>query len=135
MGSQGQTTVAQAERAVKLAHQRAVRAAKRESAARAVLAQTREYTKLYGAATGRWTRLVVGRFAASDVPTVMRLIDAESEGDRLAHNASSGCAGLLQLHPCWYSGKWSFDPYTARLNLSFAREVRDLCGWGSWSTY
>jgi len=135
-GPHGETSVKQARAAVVRAERAAARAAKRLREARAVLRETRAANALYGARVGRWLRLARRTgWAWVDMPTLMRIIAAESIGDREALNCYSRCAGLLQLHPCWYAGRWHFDPYNARLNLRYGLRVRRLCGWRAWVTY
>jgi len=63
----------------------------------------------------------------------MRVMDAESGGSYLAVNSSSGCAGLLQLAPCHWSGQ--FDPYVPRNNLAYSLKLRRSSGWSPWVTY
>jgi soluble lytic murein transglycosylase-like protein len=85
---------------------------------------------------GRWVRLSRRTgWPWAEFATLTRIIDAESDGIPTAVNSSSECAGLLQLAPCWYSGKWQFDPYDPRLNLLYGLRVWRLCGWGAWVTY
>ncbi len=89
----------------------------------------------YGYAVGRWTTLAcaVG-WPRREVPTLCRIVRAESGGNPRAYNPS-GCAGLLQLSRYWYRVKWSFDPFNARANLRHGRMVWRLCGWDAWVTY
>jgi soluble lytic murein transglycosylase-like protein len=85
---------------------------------------------------GRWVRLARrAGWPWAEFGTLMRIVDAESNGQPAAVNSSSGCAGLLQLHPCWYAGRWHFDPTIARLNLRYGLRVWRLSGWGAWVTY
>lgn len=89
----------------------------------------------YGGGVERWRGLAleVG-WSAAELPTLLRIMRAESGGNPRAYNASSGCAGLLQLAPCWYH-KWSFDPFDPRLNLAYGLRVKQACGWGAWVTW
>lgn len=132
----GAFSVPQARKQYRVAHERAVRAAKRESRARYVLSATRTYVRLYGPRVGRWTRLALDvGWPRAELGTLFRVIAAESGGDPFAVNASSRCAGLLQLHPCWYSGSFFFNPYDARENLRIGLWLRRNAGWQSWVTY
>ena len=132
----GACPVWQAERDVKAAKRAVARAEARLSEARRVLAETKRATALYGNRVGRWVRLSrrVG-WPWAEFATLTRIIDAESGGIPTAVNSSSGCAGLLQLAPCWYDGRWQFDPYNPRLNLRYGLRVWRLCSWDAWSTY
>lgn len=85
---------------------------------------------------GPWGALAASvGWSESELPTLRRIIEAESGGNPRAHNSSSGCAGLLQLHPCWYNGYWHFDPYDPRLNLLYGLKVKRMYGWSQWSTW
>lgn len=88
---------------------------------------------IYG---GPWGALAVSvGWSEEELPTLRRIIEAESGGNPRAYNSSSGCAGLLQLHPCWYNDYWHFDPYDPRLNLLYGLKVKRMYGWSQWSTY
>jgi len=63
----------------------------------------------------------------------MRIIDAESGGVPYAVNAYSGCSGLLQLHPCHWSGR--YDPLVPRLNLRGGLRLWRGSGWQPWVTW
>jgi hypothetical protein len=67
------------------------------------------------------------------MPTLARIIAAESGGNPSAYNASSGCAGLLQLAPCHYRGR--FDPLRPRANLACGLKLWRGSGWQPWTTY
>lgn len=98
---------------------------------RRIAAERRAVT--YG---GPWGALAVSvGWSESELPTLRRIIEAESAGNPRAYNAESGCAGLLQLHPCWYNDYWHFDPYDPRLNLLYGLKVKRMYGWDQWSTY
>ena len=134
--AQGACPVWQAERDVQAAKRAVARAEARLREARRVLAATERATALYGARTGRWVRLSRRTgWPWPELPTLTRVIDAESNGRPAAVNSATGCAGLLQLHPCWYAGRWQFDPTIPRLNLRYGLRVWRLCGWGAWVTY
>lgn len=110
------------------------RAERRLAEARRVLAETRRYTDAYGASVGRWTRLARRvRWPWPQFPTLMRVMDAESNGSYTAANPYSGCAGLMQLAACWWSGIG--NPYDPKFNLRRSLYVQRHCGWGAWSTY
>jgi soluble lytic murein transglycosylase-like protein len=60
----------------------------------------------------------------------------ESSGRQNAYNASSACAGLLQLHPGWYRGHWGVpagDPFDPEYNLRTGRIIWGRCGWSPWA--
>jgi hypothetical protein len=62
----------------------------------------------------------------------MYVIDRESGGNPSVFNyEGSGCAGLLQLAPCHYSGR--FDPTNAKRNLSYGLRLWRGSGWAPWS--
>ncbi len=111
------------------AARKAAREAAREAAARAA-----QSTAVYGGGVERWRGLAleVG-WSEAELPTLLRIIRAESGGNPRAFNASSRCSGLLQLHPCWWDGRWSFDPFDPRLNLAYGLKVKRLSGWSAWS--
>lgn len=119
----------------RVARERAARKAARE-AARAAAARAAQSTASYGGGVERWRGLAleVG-WSEAELPTLLRIIRAESGGNPRACNASSRCAGLLQLHPCWWDGRWSFDPFDPRLNLAYGLKVKRLSGWSAWVTY
>lgn len=132
--AQGACPIWQAERDVKAAKRAVARAEARLREARRVLAATERATALYGARTGRWARLArrVG-WPWPQFPTLMRVMDAESNGSYTAANPYSGCAGLMQLAACWWSGIG--NPYDPKFNLRRSLYVQRHCGWGAWSTY
>ena len=108
------------------------RAEARLAEARRVLAATEAYSSDYGSNVGRWVRL--SRRVAwpwSAMPTLMFVIDRESNGDPAVYNWSgSGAAGLLQLMPLHYAGR--FDPTVARANLAYGRKLYVGSGWAPW---
>jgi len=57
------------------------------------------------------------------------IIMRESSGRVRALNSSSGCAGLLQLHPC-HGVKNPFDP---EVNLRAGLRLYRKCGWSPWA--
>lgn len=64
----------------------------------------------------------------------------ESGGWPLAYNGSSGCAGLMQLHPMFYTGQWAirgikevFRWQDPEINLRKAEGIQDDSGWGPWA--
>jgi hypothetical protein len=119
----------------RIAREKAERKAARE-AARAAAARAAQSTASYGGGVERWRGLAleVG-WSEAELPTLLRIIRAESGGNPRAFNASSRCSGLLQLHPCWWDGRWSFDPFDPRLNLAYGLKVKRLSGWSAWVTY
>lgn len=130
----GACSVKQARRDVAKAKVRLRRAMAQLRGAKHILSETRRATRAYGAATGRWVRL--GRRVGwpwREMQTLARIIAAESGGDPNACNASSGCAGLLQLAPCHYRGR--FDPYVPRANLAYGLKLWRGSGWQPWVTY
>ena len=132
----GPCSVSQARKYNRVAHRAYVRAAKRESQARYVLAATRRYSKMYGSSTGRWVKLALDvGWSRGELGTLMRIIDAESGGNPLAVNPTTRCSGLLQLHPCWWQGKWFFNPFDPKMNLRYGLIVKRTAGWASWTTY
>jgi len=84
-----------------------------------------------------WTR--------AEWPTVLYVMakrggTGESGGWPLAFNKSSGCAGLMQLHPMFYTGQWAiqgvkeaFNWRDPEVNLRKAEGVQDDSGWGPWA--
>jgi hypothetical protein len=84
-----------------------------------------------------WTR--------SEWPTVRYIMaerggTGESGGCPGAYNETSGCAGLMQLHPMFYTRRWpilgvkrAFDPFDPEENLRAAEGIQDDCGWGPWA--
>ncbi len=130
----GACSVKQARRDLVTAKVRVRRAKAQLREAERVLAETRRATRAYGAATGRWVRLSrrVG-WPWREMPTLARIIAAESGGNPSAYNASSGCAGLLQLAPCHYRGR--FDPLRPRANLACGLKLWRGSGWQPWTTY
>ena len=96
---------------------------------------TRLYTARHGANVGRWVSLAddVG-WPRSEWGQLFYVIDRESGGSQHAVNPSSGCYGLLQLHPChWsakYGGAWIQVPrHQMWLGLKLYREA----GWQPWA--
>jgi hypothetical protein len=89
----------------------------------------------------RWTPLArwVG-WPSSTLSHLAYIITRESSGRERALNASSSCAGLLQLHPGWYRGWWHlsgvrqpFDPFDAETNLHAGYHMWRAQGWAPWS--
>ena len=67
----------------------------------AAAAGTAKMRRPGGSGVARWMPLA--RWAgwpAGSLPTLQRVMWRESRGNPLAVNRSSGCAGLLQIHPC-----------------------------------
>jgi hypothetical protein len=82
---------------------------------------------------GRWVRLGhrVG-WSWLQFPTLFYVIDRESGGDPDVYNyQGSGCAGLLQLAPVHYLGR--FDPTIPRANLAYGFKLWRGSGWAPWS--
>lgn len=122
------------ERALK-AHAAAARAAERREAE----ARQRRYengwvqrwTGAYGRRVGQWARLAIRvGWPRRSLQRLGYCVYRESRGDRYARNPYSGCSGLLQLHPCWWRGK--FDPFRPRRNLSFGLRLWRSDGWSHW---
>lgn len=93
---------------------------------------TRKYAIAYGKSVARWTRLSrrVG-WSWATMPTLMRVIGRESGGDPAVYNyAGSGAAGLLQLMPVHYSGR--FSPTDPRANLAYGLRLWRAGGWSAW---
>jgi len=61
--------------------------------------------------------------------TLAYIIMRESSGRARALNASSGCAGLLQIHPC-HGVANVFDPL---VNLAAGLRLWRASGWGPWA--
>lgn len=121
-----------AERAVKAARNDLRRAEQRLAEAKKVLTATRTYTALHGPAVGRWVRCSrrVG-WQWSSIPTLMYVIDRESNGDPAVQNyMGSGATGLLQLMPVHWQGR--FDPRDPRANLSYGYKLYRGSGWSPW---
>lgn len=112
----GACSVSQAQDDLVAARRALERAERRLAEARFVLAATTRYTTAYGASVGRWVRLARRvSWPKAQFPTLMFVIYRESGGDPYAQNPS-GAAGLLQLMPIHWSGR--FDPYYPRSNLA-----------------
>lgn len=64
------------------------------------------YSELYSPGVGRWVRLArKAGYTWSEMPTLMRVIDRESEGNAGVPNIEgSGALGLLQVMPEWSNG-------------------------------
>ena len=129
----GSCSVTQAKRDVAAAKRAVARAEARLREARHVLSSTRQYVSEYGSGVGRWTRLArrVG-WPWPQFPTLMYVINRESGGNPAVYNyQGSGCAGLLQLAPVHYQGR--FDPTRPRANLSYGLKLWRGSGWQPWS--
>ena len=84
-----------------------------------------------------WTR--------AEWPTVLYIMalrdgHGESGGWPLSYNASSGCAGLMALHPGFYTGQWPINGRCYKFswrdpeeNLRAAEGIHDTEGFGPWS--
>lgn len=126
-------SVAQTRERLTMAHKAHLRAEKREARARYVYEATVAYTARYGASVGRWTWLArdVG-WPKAEMATLMYVVDRESGGDAGVFNfEGSGCAGLLQLAPCHYSGV--FDPKDPRANLACGLKLWRGSAWAPWA--
>lgn len=106
----------------------------RESEARHARSWVRRWAQAYGPGVGRWAddALAVG-WPESQMWTLGRIIDAESNGNERARNTRSDCRGLLQLAPCHWRGR--FDPYIPKLNLAYGLRLWRGSGWSPWVTY
>jgi len=123
-----------AEHDVRIAERALANARHRLSEARRVLSETRRASEAYGSRTGRWVRLARrAGWPWAEIRTLMRIIDAESGGVPYAVNAYSGCSGLLQLHPCHWTGR--YDPLVPRLNLRGGLRLWRGSGWQPWVTW
>jgi hypothetical protein len=110
------------------------RAAAREREERYEARWVRRWTRAYGSRVGRWADDAIrAGWPAGELWTLGRIIRAESRGDPRAYNSGSGCAGLLQLAPCHYRGR--FDPFDARRNLACGLKLWRGSGWRPWVTY
>ncbi len=115
---------------LRAAHRAHMAAERREAEAAFVYRATCNATAAYGSPVGRWVWLSrqVG-WPRSQVPALMYVINRESRGDPGVVNPSSGCAGLLQLHPLHGLGETALDP---RTNLSFGLRLWRSNGWTPW---
>jgi len=119
----------------RLARERAERRAREaaERAAKKAAAQTADaYYGGGGAEQWRGLALEVG-WPESDIPTLLRIIQAESSGNPRATNGQY--RGLLQFSSYWYNDYWHFDPYDPRQALIYGLKLKRMCGWSQWSTY
>ena len=90
--------------------------------------------------TALWQKILAGLWGLAIVAAVIIMIIgignitvATTGGNPSAYNASSGCAGLLQLAPCHYRGR--FDPLRPRANLACGLKLWRGSGWQPWTTY
>lgn len=98
--------------------------------ARYVLSATKAATASYGTNVGRWVRLARrSGWSRGCISHLMYVIHRESRGSPKALNPSSGCAGLLQLHPC-HGVKNPFDP---GVNLRAGHRLYRAAGWSPWA--
>jgi soluble lytic murein transglycosylase-like protein len=79
-----------------------------------------------------WRPLVRWYWPASQVEYALVIMRRESGGRPGALNAGSGCAGLFQLAPCWYAGR--FNPFDPEQNVKHAVRVWRSSGWHAWVT-
>ena len=123
--SHGAVTVRQAQRAY-------VKAERAAAEARRVWLATANFTRLHGAAVGRWTALSRrAGFHWGELPELMHVIARESGGNPRAKNPTSTASGLLQFLSFWWAGRWDpFDPYQNLLHG--ARAVHSV-GWQPWA--
>lgn len=123
----------QAARDLKAARVAHAKAEKRLAEAKRVLSATKSYSATYGSSVGRWTRLARRTgWPWPQFPTLMYVIERESGGNPSVFNyQGSGAAGLLQLAPCHYSGR--FDPTDPRANLSYGLKLFRGSGWSPWA--
>ncbi len=117
----------------RLARERAERRA-REAAERAAAEAAQAHAVHYGSGAEQWRGLAleVG-WSEAELPTLLRIIEAESGGNPRATNGQY--RGLLQFSAYWYDDYWHFDPYDPRQALSYGLKLKRMCGWGQWSTY
>lgn len=78
----------------------------------------------------------VAGFTDAQIRVEHQLMRAESGCNPNAHNPS-GATGLLQVMPFWAKrcGGTPDRLYEPQFNVSCARIVYGLSGWGAWSTY
>jgi hypothetical protein len=92
-----------------------------------------------GSGVKRWIPLMlwVG-FHRHEIPTVVRVMTAESHGNENADNGI--CVGGMQIHMCWWRDKWHVTRARAKTmlwNLTAALWIvrHDPRGWLNWATY
>ena len=82
-----------------------------------------------GSGASRWRALALyAGWPRSSWPQLAGIIRRESGGDPRAVNHYSGCAGLLQLHPC-HGVANVFDPL---VNLRAGLRLYRAAGWQPW---
>jgi hypothetical protein len=96
-----------------------------------------DLARIAGGHPQSWAALAAYYFPANDLPTVVCLIEHESNGDPGARNGSSGAAGLMQVMPSWapvYGYSYD-DLFRPEVSLWVGRQIKDEHGWSSWSPY
>jgi hypothetical protein len=94
------------------------------------------HPRLVSAASWRPLILYCG-WPRCEAGNVVRCIRAESGGCPRACNGP--CRGLMQLHSCWWHGRWHFDPFDPWQNVRHGLLLWRLCGgprggWNQWTT-
>lgn len=89
-----------------------------------------------GSGVEQWRNLTAAYFGG-EVDLALCLMAKESGGNPSAYNSSSGASGLMQVMGFWadefgVTRDALFNPDT---NLSIAKQIRDMQGWGAWSPY
>lgn len=89
-----------------------------------------------GSNVEQWRDLTAAYFGG-EVDLALCLMGHESGGNPNAYNSSSGASGLMQVMGFWadefgMNRDALFNPDT---NLSIAKQIRDMQGWGAWSPY
>lgn len=114
----------------KLAMERAAAARRARRHEAYVRGWARRWARLYGHNVGRWAddAIAVG-WPECSLAMLGRVIWRESRGDPRAINRWSGCAGLLQIHPCHGLGAKALNP---RENLKFGLRLWRSSGWRPW---
>jgi hypothetical protein len=79
-----------------------------------------------------WRPLVLWWFPASQVDYALIIMRRESGGRPTARNLASGCAGLYQLAPLWWRGR--YNPYDPDTNVRLAVTIWRSSGWSAWVT-
>lgn len=83
-----------------------------------------------GSGAARWRPLALwAGWPRSAWPTLRAVIQRESRGNPRAVNPSSGCSGLLQVHPC-HGVAGVLDPL---VNLRAGLRLYRASGWRPWA--
>jgi soluble lytic murein transglycosylase-like protein len=94
----------------------------------------------WGYRVNRWRRLVRRFFRAEDVELALGIIYYESRGKRRAVNPESGCAGLFQHKPVYWSYRSRAAGYEGRSIFDAEANIATAAwllykgqGWGAWA--